>query len=133
MMTEQDCNSREETDVEWTKEDSRNYVAAIKRELASILRNPDQDPHLFELSPSVARDVSPTRIVIYNGIDYDLWMEKLLGAARSADRRTIIVADLIGKKIGDNPHIWYDPATVSALGKRLSDTLIAEDPANKAG
>jgi zinc/manganese transport system substrate-binding protein len=101
--------------------------------VTSILSNPDQDPHLFELSPSVARDVSATHIVIYNGIDYDPWMEKLLGAARSADRKTIVVADLIGKKIGDNPHIWYDPATVSALGKRLSDTLIAEDPANKAG
>ena len=101
--------------------------------VTSIVSNSGQDPHLFELSPSVARDVSATRIVIYNGIDYDPWMEKLLGAARSADRKTIIVADLIGKKIGDNPHIWYDPVTMSALGKRLSDTLIAEDPANKAG
>jgi zinc/manganese transport system substrate-binding protein len=101
--------------------------------VTSILSNPDQDPHLFELSPSVARDVSATRIVIYNGIDYDPWMEKLLGAARSDDRKTIVVADLIGKKIGDNPHIWYDPETVSALVKKLSDTLIAEDLANKAG
>jgi zinc/manganese transport system substrate-binding protein len=101
--------------------------------VTSILSNPDQDPHLFELSPSVARDVSATRIVIYNGIDYDPWMEKLLGAARSDDRKTIVVADLIGKKIGDNPHIWYDPETVSALAKKLSDTLIAEDLANKAG
>jgi zinc/manganese transport system substrate-binding protein len=101
--------------------------------VTSILSNPDQDPHLFELSPSVARDVSATRIVIYNGIDYDPWMEKLLGAALSDDRKTIVVADLIGKKIGDNPHIWYDPVTVSALAKKLSDTLIAEDLANKAG
>ena len=101
--------------------------------VTSILSNPGQDPHLFELSPSAARDVSATRIVIYNGIDYDPWMEKFVGAARSADRKTIVVADLIGKKIGDNPHIWYDPVTMSALGKRLSDTLIAEDPANKAG
>jgi zinc/manganese transport system substrate-binding protein len=101
--------------------------------VTSILSNPNQDPHLFEVSPSVARDVSDTRIVIYNGIDYDPWMEKLLGAARSADRKTIVVADLIGKKIGDNPHIWYDPVTMPALAQRLSDTLIAEDPANKAG
>jgi zinc/manganese transport system substrate-binding protein len=101
--------------------------------VTSILNNPDQDPHLFEVSPSVGRDVSAARLVIYNGIDYDPWMEKLLGAARSADRKTIVVADLVGKKIGDNPHIWYDPATMSALAKRLSDTLSAEDPADKAG
>ena len=101
--------------------------------VTSILNNPDQDPHLFEVSPSAGRDVSAARLVIYNGIDYDPWMEKLLGAARSADRKTIVVADLVGKKIGDNPHIWYDPATMSALAKRLSDTLSAEDPADKAG
>jgi zinc/manganese transport system substrate-binding protein len=101
--------------------------------VTSILSNPDQDPHLFEVSPSVARDVSAAGIVIYNGIDYDPWMERLLGAARSANRKTIVVADLIGKKTGDNPHIWYDTATVSALAERLADTLIAEDPTDKAG
>jgi zinc/manganese transport system substrate-binding protein len=99
----------------------------------SILSNPDQDPHLFEVSPSVGRNVSAARIVIYNGIDYDPWMEKLLQAARSADRQTIVVADLIGKKTGDNPHIWYDPATMLALAKALSAALIADDPAGKPG
>jgi zinc/manganese transport system substrate-binding protein len=119
---------------------AENFYGDIAKQIAgpdvavtSILSNPDQDPHLFELSPSVARDVSAARIVIYNGVDYDPWMEKLLGAARSADRKTIVVGDLIGKKLGDNPHIWYDPVTVSALAKRLFDTLIAEDPVDKAG
>jgi zinc/manganese transport system substrate-binding protein len=101
--------------------------------VTSILNNPDQDPHLFEVSPSVGREVSGARIVVYNGIDYDPWMEKLLRAARSADRKTIIVADLVGKKAGDNPRIWYDLVTMSALAKKLSDTLSVEDPAHTAG
>jgi zinc/manganese transport system substrate-binding protein len=101
--------------------------------VTSILSNPDQDPHLFEVSPSVGRDVSAARIVIYNGIDYDPWMEKLLGAARSTKRETIVVADLVGKKTGDNPHIWYDPATMVALAKTLSEALTADDPGHKAG
>ena len=101
--------------------------------VTSILNNPDQDPHLFEVSPSVGRDVSDARIVIYNGVDYDPWMEKLLRAARSANRKTIVVADLVGKKAGDNPHIWYELATMSALAKALSDTLSIEDPAHRAG
>ena len=58
-------------------------------------------------------------------------MEKLLAVARSANRRVIVVAKLIGKKTGDNPHIWYDPATMLALAKAFSDALIAEDPAHK--
>jgi zinc/manganese transport system substrate-binding protein len=101
--------------------------------VTSILSNPDQDPHLFEVSPSVGRDVSAARIVIYNGIDYDPWMEKLLGSARSTKRETIVVADLVGKKTGDNPHIWYDPATMVALAKTLSEALTADDPGHKAG
>jgi zinc/manganese transport system substrate-binding protein len=99
--------------------------------VTSILNNPNQDPHLFEVSPSVGRDVSAARIVIYNGINYDPWMEKLLAAARSANRRVIVVAELIGKKTGDNPHIWYDPATMLALAKAFSHALIAEDPAHE--
>jgi zinc/manganese transport system substrate-binding protein len=84
------------------------------------------------VTPSVGRDVSAARIVIYNGIDYDPWMVKLLGAARSSNRRTIVVADLIGRKTGDNPHIWYDPDTMLALATALADVLSAEDPAHKA-
>src|SRR5271170_2460296 len=64
----------------------------------SILANPDQDPHLFEVSASVGRAVTAARIVVYSGIDYDPWMEKLLAAARGSDRKTIVVAGLTGHK-----------------------------------
>lgn len=101
--------------------------------VTSILSNPDQDPHLFEASPSVARNVSAARIVIYSGIDYDPWMEKLLKAARSGDRKIIVAADLMGKTTGDNPHVWYDPATMLAVAKALSEALVAEDPDHKEG
>lgn len=100
--------------------------------VTSILTNPDQDPHLFEASASVARNLSAARLVIYNGIDYDPWVGKLLGAAKATDRKAIVVADLIGKKSGDNPHIWYDPATMLALARALSEALTASDPAHGA-
>ena len=100
--------------------------------VTSILSNPDTDPHLFEASPSVARSLSGAQIVIYNGIDYDPWMADLLSASKAPDRKSIVVADLIGKKSGDNPHIWYDPATMVALAQTMKDALVAADPANKA-
>ena len=52
-------------------------------QVSSILSNPDQDPHLFEASPSVARQLATAAIVIYSGADYDPWMTKLLAATRS--------------------------------------------------
>jgi zinc/manganese transport system substrate-binding protein len=99
----------------------------------SILTNPDQDPHLFEASPSVARSLSGAKIVVSNGIDYDPWIEKLLSASRSAGRIEIVVGDLVGKKSGDNPHIWYDTRTMTAFADALTDALTAIDPSNKDG
>jgi len=117
---------------------AENFYGDIARQIGgpyvkvtSILNNPDQDPHLFEASPSVGRAVSAARYVIYNGIDYDPWMSNLLEAARSKDRRQIVVADLIGRKSGDNPHIWYRPATMLALAKALSAAFATDDPSHK--
>ena len=72
--------------------------------VASILSSPDQDPHLFEASPSVARQLAGAKIVIVNGADYDPWMEKLLAAHKSPGRKEIVVAALVRKKSGDTPH-----------------------------
>lgn len=99
--------------------------------VTSILSNPDQDPHLFETSPSVARAISGARIVIYSGIDYDPWMEKLLGAAANADRLVIDVAALAGRKTGDNPHIWYDTLTMLRFATKLTDDLCAIEPSQQ--
>jgi zinc/manganese transport system substrate-binding protein len=100
--------------------------------VTSILSNPDQDPHLFEASPSVARNLSAARIVVYSGIDYDPWMTKLLAAGHGTDRRVIVVADLVGRKTGDNPHVWYDVGTMLAYAKALADALASGDSAHQA-
>ena len=103
--------------------DIAQQIGGAEVKVTSILSNPDQDPHLFEASPSVARSISAARLVVYNGIDYDAWMEKLLGAARNANRTVIVVADLVGRRPGDNPHIWYDPSTMLAFARTLADDL----------
>ena len=100
--------------------------------VTSILNNPDEDPHLFEASPSVARDLAAARIVVLNGADYDPWVAKLLSANAEAGRSTMVAADLVGRKPGDNPHLWYDPATMPTVAGALATALDAIDPANKA-
>jgi len=112
--------------------DVASQVGGPDVKVTSILTNPDQDPHLFEASPSVARNLTAARIVVYNGIDYDPWMSKLLAAAHGSDRKVIVVADLVGRKTGDNPHIWYDVNTMLAYAKALADNLGSEDPAHQA-
>lgn len=98
----------------------------------SILSNPDQDPHQFEASASTARKLADARIVIYSGIGYDSWVEKLLAASKGRTREVIEVAGLGGHKDGDNPHVWYDVDTVMALANLLGGKLAALDAGNAA-
>lgn len=100
--------------------------------VTSILSSPDQDPHMFEASPKTARALQQAQLVIYNGADYDPWMAKLLGASKQAKRATIVVADLVCKKAGDNPHLWYDPAAMPAAARAIAAELGRADPANQA-
>src|ERR1700727_1651256 len=112
--------------------DMANQIGGANVAVTSILSNPDDDPHLFEASPETAKALSDAKVVIVNGVDYDPWMEKLLGASKGAGRKEIVVAALVGRKPGDNPHLWYDPAYMKAAGKALAADLTAVDPAHKA-
>jgi zinc/manganese transport system substrate-binding protein len=100
--------------------------------VTAILSNPDEDPHLFEASPSVGRALTRARIAIASGAGYDPWMEKLLSATKTPGRVAIVVADLVGKKPGDNPHIWYDTGTMVTLARTIAATLETIDPAHEA-
>ncbi|HJU17749.1 MAG TPA: zinc ABC transporter substrate-binding protein [Stellaceae bacterium] len=118
---------------------AENFYGDVARQIGgpdvavtSILNNPGRDPHLFEASPSVARAVSAARIVICNGLGYDPWAEKLLQATQRTDRKTLVVAALAGRRAGDNPHIWYDPATMVALAGALAADLGGVDPAHRS-
>ena len=101
--------------------------------VTSIMSNPNQDPHDFEASASTARALADARLVVYSGADYDPWVDKLLAASKSSTRKVIVAADLMHRKSGDNPHLWYDPATMPAVAKALAAEFEAEDPAGKAG
>ena len=39
--------------------------------VSSILDNPNTDPHTFESSPSVAKEVSAAQLIVQNGVGYD--------------------------------------------------------------
>ena len=101
-------------------------------QVTSILNNPNQDPHLFEASATTAKALSQAQLVVYNGIDYDPWMEKLLSASNRPQRKVLIAGQLMHKKIGDNPHLWYNPATMQAMARAISAELQSADPAHQA-
>ncbi len=112
--------------------DLARQIGGANVAVTSILSNPDDDPHLFEASPQTARNLTDARVVIVNGVDYDPWINKLLSAHKAPGRKEIVVGALVGRKPGDNPHLWYDPAAMKAAAKALLADLVAIDPAHKA-
>jgi zinc/manganese transport system substrate-binding protein len=116
---------------------AENFYGDIARQIGgdrisvtSIMTNPDQDPHLFETTPGIVRQLAGAQIVILNGANYDPWMEKLLTAAPRPGRTVIGAAQLVGRNPGDNPHLWYDPATMPAVANALAAALTKADSAH---
>jgi zinc/manganese transport system substrate-binding protein len=112
-----------------------NFYGGVAKQIAgsgatvkSILTNPNQDPHEFTTNAGTAKSVADADIVICSGISYDPWIDKLLATKGKPDRVVIHVADLIGAKEGDNPHIWYDPKTMPVLGAKLVEVLSKINP-----
>lgn len=99
--------------------------------VTSIINKPSMDPHDYEPSTGTARAVSQAKLVVYNGIGYDSWMENL--AKNTKDQTVIRVAeDLMGKKDGDNEHLWYQPETMPKLADYLAGRLSKIDPKHAA-
>jgi zinc/manganese transport system substrate-binding protein len=118
---------------------AENFYGDIARQIGgaqvavtSILTNPDQDPHEFEASPSTARAFANATVAIVNGAGYDGWAEKLLSASPAASRAVVVVAALIHKTEGDNPHVWYDPAAMPALAEALCGLFVKLDSVHQA-
>jgi zinc/manganese transport system substrate-binding protein len=99
---------------------------------SSILSDPSADPHAYEASPAAAKLVADAKVVVVNGIGYDDFMDKLLGASTKPDRIVIRVQDVLGAKGDANVHVWYDPATMPRVADAVAAALARIDPQNAA-
>jgi zinc/manganese transport system substrate-binding protein len=98
--------------------------------VTSIISNPDADPHDYEPTPNDARTVADADYVIVNGAGYDPWLSKLLEANPVDGRPVLNVGDLVGKKEGDNPHLWYSPDFVSKVIDQITKDYSAIAPSD---
>jgi zinc/manganese transport system substrate-binding protein len=98
----------------------------------SIITNPDTDPHSYEPTPQDGRTIAQAQYVIVNGAGYDAWAGKLLAANPVSGRVVLNVGDLIGKREGDNPHMWYSPTYVRKVIDRIATDLKTLDSADSS-
>jgi zinc/manganese transport system substrate-binding protein len=97
--------------------------------VTSIMNDPNTDPHTFEASPKIARQIAEAEFVVENGIGYDDWADKIMASAANAKRKVINVQHLLGLPDSTpNPHLWFDPKTMPAVAKAVAAELSSLRP-----
>ena len=98
---------------------------------SAIMSNPNTDPHTFEASASVAREVSSAQLVVQNGVGYDTFMNSIEKAVPDSGRKVIDVQKPLSLPDSTpNPHLWYKPSTMPAVANAVASDLAAIQPAH---
>ena len=102
-----------------------------------------QDAEAFQPRPQDLARVREARAVLRVGLDYDLWLDRLLREARGVaviDASTdVALLDVRAGGIGPgdghahgrgNPHYWLDPVNAEMITATLLESFSRLDPAN---
>src|ERR1700734_3974216 len=102
-------------------------------QVSGIMSNPNTDPHTFEASPAVAREISAAQLIVQNGVSYDTFMSTIESAASGGGSKVIDVQTLLGLPDSTaNPHLWYNPTTMPKVADAIATDLAAIQPAHAA-
>ena len=113
-------------------------VVGGERVAVTTLVGPDQDAHIFEPRAAHARDLMRSRLLVVNGLGFDLWAQKLVGS--SGYKGDVLVASQGVKPLSmpeqhardytpSDPHAWQDPTNVAVYVRNIRNALTKADPA----
>lgn len=117
----------------------------------TVLARGTDDPHTLSPTPALMAKVSSADLYVENGLNLELWSERLLDSAgnpkirpgqpgyvRATDgvQRLEVPTDL-SRARGDlhpegNPHVWTDPLNAPQIADNVAAGLARVDPANAA-
>ena len=101
--------------------------------VGAIESNPNTDPHSFEASPAVAREVADAKLIVQNGVGYDTYMNKIESSSSNSGRKVIVVQNLLGLPTNTpNPHLWYKPTTMPKVAEAIASDLSKLSPGHAA-
>ena len=137
-----------------TTTDLRSLAEAVggDRIVAVSLVPPGLDAEDYQAKPQDVLRLKNARMLVRVGLDYDLWVDRLLaqvgrpeisrgGAAYVDTSLAIAVLELRGMSVGPgdghahgsgNPHYWLDPKNAETITANILEALARIDPANAA-
>jgi zinc/manganese transport system substrate-binding protein len=102
-------------------------------QVSAIETDPNTDPHSFEASPGIAGQIAGADLIVENGLGYDDWADKMIGATERPARLVINVQHLLGLPDDTpNPHLWYGTDTMPAVAAAVAKALGRLAPAQAA-
>ncbi|RRK10593.1 metal ABC transporter substrate-binding protein [Lactiplantibacillus garii] len=106
-------------------------VAGKYGNVTAVINRPSIDPHDFEPTVKTAKQASNAALIIYNGLGYDDWMQKLIVNKASGARVIEVGTSIANQKDGANEHVWYDPTTMPKLATKIAADLAKIQPQHK--
>jgi ABC-type Zn uptake system ZnuABC Zn-binding protein ZnuA len=133
-----------------TTTDLRTLVEAVggDRVAAISLVPPAMDAEEYQPKPQDLLRLKNARLLVRVGLDYDLWLDRLLAQAGNPDLSRggagyvdasfgISVLEVRGLSVGPghahglgNPHYWLDPKNGEIITSTILEALARRDPAN---
>ncbi|ARU31386.1 hypothetical protein CAP31_06625 [Sulfuriferula sp. AH1] len=132
-----------------TTSDMQNLVQAVAGTLADVtaIASPAQDQEEFQPRPTDILRLKNAKMVVRVGLDYDLWLDRLLQEAGNPDLlpggrgyidaskgialleiRSVSFGPSIGHNHGaGNPHYWLDPENARIITASILEGLLKLD------
>lgn len=100
----------------------------------SALVGPNADAHVFEPSPTDARQLASADLIIVNGLHFEGWIDRLIVA--SAYRGPVVVASrgITPRLLNDapDPHAWQNISNAKQYVENIRQALVQAAPARSA-
>src|SRR5262245_20691872 len=144
--------AQERVQVVTTTTDLRSLAEAVggDRIVAASLVPPNLDAEEYQPKPQDMMRLKQARLLVRVGLDYDLWLDRLLvqagrpeisrGGLSYVDASfAIAVLELRGMSVGPgdghahgsgNPHYWLDPKNAETITANILEALARIDPPN---
>lgn len=135
-----------------TTTDLKSLAEMIGGDRVAVLNivPPNVDAEAYQPKPQDLNRLKEAKLVLRIGLDYDLWMDRLIAQAKRPELKrggaayvdcsfAIALLDVRGTQIGPagghahgsgNPHYWLDPQNAEIITGTLLEALARNDPAS---
>jgi ABC-type Zn uptake system ZnuABC Zn-binding protein ZnuA len=147
-------HAQDRIQVVTTTTDLRSLTEAVGGDRVAVVNlvPPNMDAEDYQPKPQDVLRLKNARLLVRVGLDYDLWVDRLLALAGKPELGrggpgyvdasfAISVLELRGMSVGPgdghahgsgNPHYWLDPKNAEIITGNILEALARIDPANAA-